>query len=418
MRRVVITGIGLLTSLGSNVQDTWDNLLKCKSGIRKIINFNTDDLPCKIAGFISDNPDDEIHYDFNSNFENKELKRNDRFIIYGIAASKEAIEDSGINNLSEEIKSNIGVSVGSGIGGLETIYQNSMILNNKGPRRISPFFVPASLINLLSGQISIKYGLKGPNHAVVTACATGAHSIGDSAEIIKRGSADIMVAGGAEAAVCKLGIAGFCAARSLSTNFNDQPEIASRPWDKNRDGFVMGEGAGVVVLEELEHAKKRGAKIYAEIVGYGMSGDAHHVTSPSEDGNGGFRAMKSAVEMANISPNNIDYINAHGTSTLLGDDIELNAIMKFTNQNKKLKVSSTKSSIGHLLGAAGSVEAIFSILAINKNIIPATLNLENPSHSFNVDLVPKNSIDHNVNIALSNSFGFGGTNTALLFRTI
>ena len=308
--------------------------------------------------------------------------------------------------------------VGSGIGGLDTIYKNSSVLDNQGIRKISPFFIPSSLINLLSGQISIKYGFKGPNHSVVTACATGAHSIGDAAEMIKRGAADIMVAGGAEAAVCELGVAGFCAARSLSTNFNDSPTQASRPWDKDRDGFVMGEGAGVLILEEYEHAKKRGAKIYAELLGYGMSGDAHHITSPSADGEGGLRAMTEALKMGSINPEQVDYINAHGTSTQVGDDIELHAIMSLMKNKNNIKISSTKSSIGHLLGAAGSVEAIFSILSINKNLLPATLNLENPSHNYEVDLIPKEPQEQKVNITLSNSFGFGGTNTALLFKSI
>ena len=418
MRRVVITGLGLLSSIGDNVDKTWKNLISGKSGINKISTFDTSDLTSKIAGFISHNEEDEFYVNRLKFIENRDINRNDRFIQYGLIASKMAIEDSGIANLSEEKKLRIGVSVGSGIGGLETIYNGTLTLEKRGARKISPFFIPSSLINLLSGQISIKHGFKGPNHSVVTACATGAHSIGDASEMIKRGVADIMVAGGAEAAVCKLGLAGFCAARSLSTKFNDNPKEASRPWDKDRDGFVMGEGSGILVLEEYESAKERGAKIYAEIVGYGMSGDAHHITSPSEDGDGGYRAMNEAVKMASINSDEIDYINAHGTSTLVGDDIELKAIMRFTNNNKKLKISSTKSSIGHLLGAAGSVEAIFSILSINNNIIPATLNLENPSHSFEVDLVPKNSIDHVVNIALSNSFGFGGTNTALLFKSI
>ena len=417
MRRVVITGIGLLTSIGFNVKETWNNILSCKSGIKKITQFDTEDIPCKIAGFISGDPNDKLFTDIQNTIDPKEIKRNDRFIIYGLIAAKEAIEDSGIDSLTEEQKIRTGISVGSGIGGLETIYENSMILNNKGPRRISPFFVPASLINLISGKISIKYGYKGPNHSVVTACATGANSIGDSSEIIKRGAADIMVAGGAEAAVCKLGIAGFCAARSLSTNFNNNPERASRPWDKDRDGFVMGEGSGIVILEELEHAKKRGAKIYAEIVGYGMSGDAYHITSPSENGEGGYRAMQNAIEMANIAANDIEYINAHGTSTQLGDDIELKAIMKLMKENNKLKISSTKSSIGHLLGASGSVEAIFSILAINNNVLPATLNLDNPSNDYNIDLIPHHPQEVQTNYVMSNSFGFGGTNTALIFKS-
>ena len=327
-----------------------------------------------------------------------------------------AIEDAGLNDLNEEDKLKVGVSVGSGIGGLETIYDGSITINERGSKKLSPFFIPSSLVNLLSGQISIKYGYKGPNHSVVTACATGAHSIGDSSEIIKRGAANVMVAGGSEAAVCKLGIAGFCAARSLSTSFNETPHLASRPWDKDRDGFVMGEGSGIIVLEELEFAKKRGAKIYAELIGYGMSGDAFHITAPSEDGDGGFRAMKASLDMAKISSEDVDYINAHGTSTVKGDEIELNAISRLFKN--KIFVSSTKSSIGHLLGAAGSVEAIFSIMALNKNIMPATLNLDSPVDSRNINLIPKEPIDNKISYSLSNSFGFGGTNTALLFKSI
>jgi len=418
MKRVVVTGLGLLSSIGDNVDKTWTNLISGKSGIQKITTFDASDLACKIAGFISHDENDEHYVDRLNFLEQRDINRNDRFIQYGLIAAKMAIEDSGVSDLSEKAKLRIGVSVGSGIGGLETIYNGSLTLQEKGPRKISPFFIPSSLINLLSGQISIKYGFKGPNHSVVTACATGAHSIGDAAEMIKRGAADIMVAGGAEAAVCKLGLAGFCAARSLSTNFNHLPKEASRPWDKSRDGFVMGEGSGILVLEEYESAKNRNAKIYAELIGYGMSGDAYHITSPSEDGDGGLRAMNQAIKMASINSDQIDYINAHGTSTQLGDDIELKAIVNFTKSNKKLKISSTKSSIGHLLGAAGSVESIFTILSINNNVIPATLNLSNPSHNYEVDLVPKDSIDHSVNIALSNSFGFGGTNTALLFKSI
>ena len=418
MRRVVVTGLGLLSSIGSDVEKTWANLINGKSGIKKINFFDVSDLSSKIAGYISHDEKDEFFLDRNLFLENKEINRNDRFIQYGLIAAKLAIKDSGVEELSDEKKLKIGVSVGSGIGGLETISKTTLSLLEKGPRKISPFFIPSSLINLLSGQISIKYGLKGPNHSVVTACATGAHSIGDASEMIKRGAADIMVAGGAEAAVCRLGLAGFCAARSLSTNFNETPQIASRPWDKDRDGFVMGEGAGIVVLEDLESAKKRGAKIYAEIIGYGMSGDAYHITSPSENGDGGFRAMKESLKMANINSDQIDYVNAHGTSTLMGDDIELKAIINLLNNTKNVKISSTKSSIGHLLGAAGSIEAIFSILSINNNIAPPTLNLENPSHKFDIDLVPKQSTDHKIDIALSNSFGFGGTNTALLFKSI
>ena len=416
MRRVVVTGIGLLTSLGNDKDTSWDNLINCKSGIKKIDQFDTSDLPCKIAGYLSNNPDDNNYFNNKSKIEIKDIKRNDRFIQYGLVAASMAVEDANLETLTEEQKLRVGVSIGSGIGGLETIYNGSLTINEKGSRKLSPFFIPSSLVNLLSGQISIKYGFKGPNHSVVTACATGAHSIGDASEMIKRGASDIMIAGGSEAAVCKLGVAGFCAARSLSTNFNETPELASRPWDKDRDGFVMGEGSGIVVLEEYETAKKRNAKIYAEIVGYGMSGDAYHITAPSEDGDGGFRAMSEALKMANTNSDSIDYINAHGTSTLKGDEIEFNAISKlFTH---KIFVSSTKSSIGHLLGAAGSVEAIFSIFSINKKILPATLNLNNPIETKNINLIPKTPIDKKINYALSNSFGFGGTNTALLFKSI
>ena len=418
MSRVVITGLGLVSSIGNNVSETWDNLITGKSGIKKISSFDVSDLPCKIAGYISHNEKDENYVDRSKYLETREINRNDRFIQYGLIASIMAVEDAGLMTLDDKSKLRVGVSVGSGIGGLETIYNGSITLNEKGSRKISPFFIPSSLINLTAGQISIKFGFKGPNHSVVTACATGAHSIGDAAEMIKRGAAEIMIAGGSEAAVCKLGVAGFCAARSLSTKYNDQPAKASRPWDKDRDGFVIGEGAGIVVLEDYENAKKRGAKIYAELIGYGMSGDAHHITTPSEDGSGGFRAMSEALKMSSVNSDEINYINAHGTSTLIGDDIELSAIMRLTGGNDKIKISSTKSSIGHLLGAAGSVEAIITILSIKHNIVPATLNLYNPSHKFKVDLVPHNSIDHKVEIALSNSFGFGGTNTALLFKSI
>ena len=417
MRRVVITGLGLLTSIGNNKNETWSNLINCESGIKKITHFDTQDLSCSIAGFISHDSSDQFYYDRSIDLEAKDIKRNDRFIQYGIAAAKMAIEDSGIESVNDIEKLKIGVSVGSGIGGLETIYEGSLTVNNKGPRKLSPFFIPSSLVNLLSGQISIKYGFKGPNHSVVTACATGAHSIGDAGEMIKRGAANVMIAGGSEAAVCKLGVAGFCAARSLSTSYNNTPKNASRPWDKDRDGFVMGEGAGILVLEELEFAKKRGAKIYAELIGYGMSGDAYHITAPSEDGDGGYRAMKEALKMAKLSSEDIQYVNAHGTSTNLGDQIELNAIMRLFKNKKNLFVSSTKSSIGHLLGAAGSVEAIFSILAIKNKELPATLNLDNPIESGNINLIPKEPINETIKIALSNSFGFGGTNTALLFKS-
>ncbi len=414
MRRVVVTGIGLLTSIGNNNTISWNNLIKCKSGIKKINQFDVSDLPAKIAGYINNDPEQDYYFNENNILEKRDIKRNDRFIQYGLVAADMAINDSGILDLTDEEKLNVGVSVGSGIGGLETIYEGSLTINNKETKKLSPFFIPSSLVNLLSGQISIKYGYKGPNHSVVTACATGAHSIGDSGEMIKRGAADIMIAGGAEAAVCKLGIAGFCAARSLSTSFNENPDRASRPWDRDRDGFVMGEGAGILVLEEMNHAKKRGAKIYAELIGYGMSGDAHHITAPAEDGDGGYRAMKSALKMAKISSDKVNYINAHGTSTIKGDEIELNAISKmFTH---KIFVSSTKSSIGHLLGAAGSVESIFSIMSLNEKILPATLNLDNPIETTNINLIPNSPIEQKISYVLSNSFGFGGTNTALLYK--
>ena len=416
MRRVVVTGMGLLTSIGNNKDVSWDNLINKKSGIKRINHFDVSNLPAKIAGYINNNSEEDHYFNEKSFIDSRDINRNDRFIQYGLVAAEMAIEDAGLKNISEHNRLRIGVSVGSGIGGLETIYEGSLTINNKEPKKLSPFFIPSSLVNLLSGQISIKYGFKGPNHSVVTACATGAHSIGDSGEMIKRGAADVMIAGGSEAAVCKLGIAGFCAARSLSTSFNDKPTESSRPWDKNRDGFVMGEGAGIIVLEEMEFAKKRGAHIYAELLGYGMSGDAHHITAPAEDGDGGYRAMKSAVEMASIPIEKVDYINAHGTSTIKGDAIELNAISRLFKH--EILVSSTKSSIGHLLGAAGSVESIFSIMALNNNILPATLNLDDPIETNNINLIPKTPIEKKISYALSNSFGFGGTNTALLFKSI
>ena len=415
MRRVVVTGMGLLTSIGNNKEKSWNNLINKQSGIKKINHFDVSNLPAKIAGYIHNNPKEENYFNASSFLELRDLNRNDRFIQYGLVAANMAIKDAGLDSLSDQDKLKIGVSVGSGIGGLETIYEGSLTINNKGPKKLSPFFIPSSLVNLLSGQISIRYGFKGPNHSVVTACATGAHSIGDSGEMIKRGAADVMIAGGSEAAVCKLGIAGFCAARSLSTSYNDAPSEASRPWDKDRDGFVMGEGAGIIVLEEMEYAKKRGANIYAELVGYGMSGDAHHITAPAEDGDGGFRAMKAALEMAELQSDKVDYINAHGTSTVKGDEIELNAISRLFKH--KIFVSSTKSSIGHLLGAAGSVESIFSIMSLNKNILPATINLNNPIETTNINLIPNVPIEKEITYALSNSFGFGGTNTALLFKS-
>jgi 3-oxoacyl-[acyl-carrier-protein] synthase II len=415
LRRVVVTGLGLVTPLGNGVETSWRRLLAGESGIRRIDQFDTSDLPAKIAGLVptGDGPGRFRATDY---VEPKDLRKNDLFIVYGIAAAKEALANSGWQPASEEERERAGVLIGSGIGGLKTIAETAVELESKGPRRVSPFFIPACLINLVSGQVSIRFGLKGPNHSVVTACSTGAHAIGDAARLIALGDADLMVAGGTEAAVCRLGIAGFAAARALSTRFNDTPEKASRPWDRDRDGFVMGEGAGVVVLEELEHARRRGAKIYAEIKGYGLSGDAHHVTAPAPDGDGGFRSMRAALKNAGLRPEDIDYINAHGTSTPLGDEIELGAVRRlFGEAATKLSMSSTKSAIGHLLGAAGAVEAIFSILAIRDQIVPPTLNLDNPCEGAEgMDLVPHRARPREVRAALSNSFGFGGTNATLI----
>lgn len=418
MRRVVVTGLGLVTPLGCGVDVTWDNLVAGKSGIRAITDVDVSDLPARVGGTVEFgtepgkfNPDDF--------FPPKEQKKVDRFILFGIAAAVQAIKDAGWTPEDEEERSRTGVMIGSGIGGLIAIEDASLTLKEKGPRRISPFFIPSALINLTSGHVSMMYGFRGPNHAVVTACATGAHAIGDAMHIIARGDADVMVAGGSEAAICRIGIAGFAAARALSTNFNDTPEKASRPWDKDRDGFVMGEGAGVLVLEEYEHAKKRGAKIYAEVAGYGMSGDAYHVTSPHPEGRGGFDAMKAAFKSAKMNPEDIDYVNAHGTSTPMGDGIELAGVKRlFGDHAYKISMSSTKSAIAHLLGAAGSVEAIFSILAMNNSLVPPTLNLDNPSEGCDIDLVPHKAKEKNVRAALSNSFGFGGTNASLIFKKI
>lgn len=415
MTRVVVTGIGLVTPLAPNAKDTWNKLINGESGIGKINSFETSDLSVKIAGQIKRGLEENT---FNPDLfvEKKDQRKMDDFILYSIAAADQAFKDSGWEAKSEKDYNRAGVLVGSGIGGLQSIAKANDTLNEKGPKRMSPFFIPSCLINLASGQISIKYGLKGPNHSVVTACSTGAHAIGDAARLIKAGEADMMMAGGSEAAVCRLGIAGFAAARALSTNFNDEPQLASRPWDQKRDGFVMGEGAGVVVLENLDIARKRGATIYGEILGYGMSGDAYHITAPSEDGDGGFRSMSAAIENGRVPLEEINYINAHGTSTPLGDEIELESVLKLFGENsKKLKMSSTKSSIGHLLGAAGAVEAIFSILATYKNIVPPTLNLENPcKESLSIDLVRKTAQEKEVDIALSNSFGFGGTNATII----
>ena len=418
MRRVVVTGLGLTTPLGNGVDINWKRLTSGVVGINKIENFDVSDLPCKIAGQvpnISNDPDGGL--DIDKWIEPREYKRIDRFISYGIISAIQAIEDSDWKPQSENQKNRTGVILGSGIGGLETIANTTELLNSKGPRKVSPFFIPSALINLLSGQVSIRYGFKGPNHSVVTACSTGAHAIGDASRIIKYGDADVMIAGGAEAACCRIGMAGFAAARALSTNFNDQPSSSSRPWDQQRDGFVMGEGAGVVVLEERNHALARGAKVYAEIKGYGMSGDAHHITAPADNGDGGFRAMQSALTDANIKNSEIDYINAHGTSTPLGDMIELKAIGRLLGDNSsKTSISSTKSATGHLLGAAGAIEAIFSILSIVNQVVPPTNNLINPDEkSAGFDLVPIKAKKRIIKNVLSNSFGFGGTNASLLF---
>jgi 3-oxoacyl-[acyl-carrier-protein] synthase II len=418
MRRVVITGMGLVSPLGNGVLHSWDKLISSVSGIKKITHFETNDLPAKIAGIV---PRGDAPFEFNPDLilEPKDQKKIDDFILYGIAAAQEAIHHSGWMPTDEESLERTGVLIGSGIGGLSRIYETSIILHEQGPRRVSPFFIPASLINLISGQVSIRFGFKGPNHSVVTACSTGAHAIGDAARLIQLDDADVMVAGGSESAVSRLGMAGFCAARALSTSFNDTPEEASRPWDEARDGFVMGEGSGVVVLEEYEHAKKRGATIYAEIIGYGLSGDAYHITAPSETGDGAYRAMKAALKRADVSPEDIGYINAHGTSTPLGDAIEVKAMKRlFGDQPHHLSVSSTKSSIGHLLGAAGSAEAIFTTLALFNGILPPTLNLRNPSQECDLDFVPLVAKEKKITVAASNSFGFGGTNASLVFRKI
>jgi 3-oxoacyl-[acyl-carrier-protein] synthase II len=416
MRRVVVTGIGLVTPLGIGTDNNWRRLLAGESGLRAIQSFDVSDLPAKIAGQVPRGGTEAGLFNTDDWVPPKDQKKMDLFIVYAIGAAVQAVEDSGWMPQDDEARERTGVMIGSGIGGLPGIADMAITLHERGPRRVSPFFIPASLINLASGNVSIRYGFKGPNHAVVTACSTGAHALGDAARLIRIDDADVMVCGGAEAAICRLGMAGFAASRALSTNFNDTPSRASRPWDKDRDGFVMGEGAGIVVLEEYEHAKKRGAKIYAELVGYGMSGDAHHVTAPAEDGNGAFRSMRNALKRAKLAPDQIDYINAHGTSTPLGDEIELGAVKRlFGDHAYKLSMSSTKSAIGHLLGAAGSVEAIFSILAMRDGIAPPTLNLENPSPGCDIDLVPKQAKERKIRHVLSNSFGFGGTNASLIF---
>ena len=416
MKRVVVTGLGAVTPLGVGTDKTWNRVLAGDSGISGIQGFEVSDLPCKIAGHGP--PGETTQGAFNADdwVTPKDQRKMDKFIVYAIAAAKLAVEDSGWKAETEEQQERTGVLIGSGIGGLPGISEGALLIEKRGPRRLSPFFIPANLINLASGHVSIEHGFRGPNHSVVTACASGAHAIGDAARMIKWDDADVMVVGGTEAAICRLGIAGFASARALSTGFNDTPQKASRPWDQDRDGFVMGEGAGLVVLEELEHAKRRGARIYAEIIGYGMSGDAHHVTAPAQDGNGAFRAMKAALRSAEIDPTEIDYINAHGTSTPLGDEIELGAVKRLFGEHAyKLSMSSTKSAIGHLLGAAGSVESILSIKAMNDNVAPPTLNLENPSEGCDIDLVPLQSKERQIGAVMTNSFGFGGTNASLIF---
>ena len=416
MRRVVVTGLGLLSPFGMGVEHSWRELLSGRSACRRVTEFEVDDLACKIAHIIPRGDGSNGTFNPEAVLEPKELRKIGDFILYGIAAADEALADSGWKPQTHEDQCATGVLIGSGIGGIDGIAENAMILKDRGPRRISPFFIPGQIINLVSGQVSIRHGLKGPNHAVVTACSTGAHAIGDAARLIMWGDADVMVAGGAEAPVTRLSIAGFAACRALSTERNDSPETASRPYDRDRDGFVMGEGAGVVVLEELEHAKARGAKIYAEVTGYGLTGDAHHITAPAEDGDGAYRCMTAALNRARLSPADVDYINAHGTSTM-ADTIELGAVERLVgNAASKISMSSTKSSIGHLLGAAGAAEAIFSILAIRDNIAPATINLDNPERETAIDLVPNKPRQRQIDVALSNSFGFGGTNASLVFQ--
>src|ERR671912_2040543 len=419
MRRVVVTGLGLVTPLGGDVETSWKNILASKSGAGPITRFDASDQKCRIACEVK--PADHAYgFDPAKRVDHKVQRQVDQFIIYGIDAAGQAIEDAGLTDMPEAMKLRAGCSIGSGIGGLPGIEKESLVLAEKGPSRVSPHFVHGRLINLISGQVSIKYGLMGPNHAVVTACSTGAHSIGDAARMIALDDADVMLAGGAEAAICPIGIAGFAQARALSTNFNDQPEKASRPYDQARDGFAMGEGAGVVVLEEYERAKKRGAKIYAEMVGYGMSGDAHHVTAPHPEGSGGYRAMDAAMKRSGLDLGDIDYINAHGTSTPLGDELELGAVRRlFGNNIAHLSMSSTKSAIGHLLGGAGAVEAIFCMLALRDQVVPPTLNLDNPSEgTAGVDLVPHHAKERQVRAVLNNSFGFGGTNASLVMKAV
>ncbi|SBW12482.1 3-oxoacyl-(acyl-carrier-protein) synthase II [uncultured Alphaproteobacteria bacterium] len=419
MRRVVITGLGLLTPLGRGVKLNWDRLIKGENGFKRIDRFEVDDLAAQVAAMIPMGPNPG-EFDADSVAPAKERRRMDDFIVYALAAAEDAVTDSGWTPDDEEARGRTGVMIGSGIGGLSAIAECAATLEKSGPRRVSPFFIPSSLINLASGHVSIKYGFTGPNHSAVTACATGAHAIGDAARLIMFGDADVMVAGGAEAAICRLGIAGFASAKALSTSYNDRPSESSRPWDKGRDGFVMGEGAGVVVLEEYEHAKARGAKIYAEVKGYGLSGDAYHITAPHPEGRGATRAMAMALKNAGLNPEDIGYINAHGTSTPLGDEIEVGAVKKvFGDHARALMMSSTKSAIGHLLGAAGAVEAIYSLLALRDGVVPPTLNLRDPSEGCDdIDLVPLQAKECKLEAVQSNSFGFGGTNASLILTKV
>ena len=418
MRRVVVTGMGIASPLGLGVEHVWRRMLNAESGIAAIQSFDTKDLVCKIAGQVPNGTRATGGLDLSEWIPIKDQKKMDRFVQLAMVAGCEAVEDSGWKPETEEDKCATGVMIGSGIGGIQTMYEGSLLVAQGKARRLSPFFIPAALINLASGHVSIRFGFKGPNHSVVTACATGVHAIGDAARLIMFGDADVMVAGGAEAGVCELGIAGFAASRALSTGFNDRPSAASRPWDKDRDGFVMGEGAGIVVLEEYEHARKRGAKIYAELGGYGMSGDAYHITAPAEGHEGAFRSMRNAMKNGGVGAEDIQYVNAHGTSTPLGDDLELEAVERlFGDLAKGLAMSSTKSATGHLLGAAGAIEAIFSILAIRDNVAPPTLNLDEPSRASVIDRVAKQAQERPIRMALSNSFGFGGTNASIIFRS-
>ena len=419
MRRVVVTGMGTVNPLGAGVEASWEAILAGKSGASAVTRFKVDDLTSRVACQLPRDPSQPGAFDPDKTMDPKDQRKFDEFIVFAVVAADEAIRDAGWQPTDEEEQNRTGVLVGSGIGGLGTIERSSQQLDDRGPRRVSPFFIPGALINMASGVISIRHHFRGPNHAVVTACSTGAHAIGDAARLIALDDADVMVAGGAEASVCRLAMAGFAACRALSTHFNDDPTRASRPYDRERDGFVIGEGAGVVVLEEYEHAKARGAKIYGELIGYGLSGDAHHITAPAADGNGAYRCMTAALKRAALNPSQLDYVNAHGTSTPLGDEIELGAVHRVVNGNGRgLTMSSTKSATGHLLGAAGSVEAIFSLLALRDNVAPPTINLDDPSVRTEIDLVPHHAREKPISVVLSNSFGFGGTNASLVFRAV